>query len=130
MFCIKIKKLPSVTLFSKLHIKSEHINAVNRTKTYHSTLIFPSFRQYLDKKVRTSCPEMSTKQLGQLKQHRGRVNSMLSPILCSMFLRQYKHNILLSVLPTNILAAFSRVKMLPRSLKTDCNTLTLFCKHY
>ena len=31
MFRIKIKKLPSVTLFSKLNIESEHIYALNRT---------------------------------------------------------------------------------------------------
>ena len=58
----KNKKLPSVTLFSKLNVESEHINAVNRTKS-HSTLIFLCFRQYLDKKVGTSCPDLSTKQL-------------------------------------------------------------------
>ena len=28
---MKIKKLPSVTLFSKLNIESEHINAVNHS---------------------------------------------------------------------------------------------------
>ena len=33
------KKLPSVTLASKLNIESEHINAVNRTKNYHGALI-------------------------------------------------------------------------------------------
>ena len=63
----KNKKLPSVTLFSRLNIESEHINAVNRTKNYHSTLIFLCFRQYLDKKVGTSCAELSTRQLDQLE---------------------------------------------------------------
>ena len=36
------------TLFSKLNIESEHINTVNWTQNYHSTLIFLSFCQYLD----------------------------------------------------------------------------------
>ena len=35
----KNKKLPSVTLFRKLNIESEHLNAVHRTKNYHSTLV-------------------------------------------------------------------------------------------
>ena len=48
----KNEQLPSITLFSKLNLESEHINAVNRTKIYHSTLIFLCFRQYLDKKSR------------------------------------------------------------------------------
>ena len=53
------KKLTSATLFSKLNIESEHINAVNRTKTHHSTLIFLCFHQFLDKKVGISCPDLS-----------------------------------------------------------------------
>ena len=55
--CIKIKK--AVNLFSKLNIESKHINAVNRIKHYHNTLIILYFCQYLDKKVATSCPEFS-----------------------------------------------------------------------
>ena len=41
----KIKKLPFVTLFPKLNVESEQINAVNRI----------NFFQYLDKIVGTSC---------------------------------------------------------------------------
>ena len=41
--------MPPVTLFGKLNIESEHINAVNRTKNYHSTLIFLCFRPYFIK---------------------------------------------------------------------------------
>ena len=67
MFCIKIQKLPSVTLLSMLNIESKHINAVNRKKHYHSTLILLCFCQDLDKKVGTSCAELSTKQLDQLE---------------------------------------------------------------
>ena len=63
----KNKKLPSVTLFSRLNIEFEHINTINRTKNYYSTLIFLCFRQYLQKKVRASCAELSTKQLDQLE---------------------------------------------------------------
>ena len=51
-----------------LNIESKHINAVNRKKHYHSTLIL-CFRQDLDKKVGTSCAELSTKQLVQLEWH-------------------------------------------------------------
>ena len=58
----KNKKLQSVTLFSKLNVKSEHINTVNRTKN-HKIIIFLCFRQYFDKKVGISCPQLSTKQL-------------------------------------------------------------------
>ena len=36
----KNKKLPSVTLFSKMNIESEHMNAISRTKNCHGTLIF------------------------------------------------------------------------------------------
>ena len=50
----KNKKLPYVTLFSQLNIESEHINTVNKTKNYYSTLIFSCFPQYLDKKVGAS----------------------------------------------------------------------------
>ena len=60
MFCIKIKTLPSVTLFSRLNIKLKHNNMVKRTKNYDSNLITSCFRQYLDKKVGTSCPELLT----------------------------------------------------------------------
>ena len=42
----KNRKLPSVTLFRKLSTESENINAVNRTKNYHSILIFLCFRHY------------------------------------------------------------------------------------
>ena len=64
----KNEKLPSVILFSRLSIKSKlHINTVNRTKIYHVTLIFSCFHQYFDKKVGTSCVELSTKQLDQLE---------------------------------------------------------------
>ena len=56
----KNKKLPSVTLFSKLNIESEHINTLNTTKNYQSTLICLCFHQWLDKKVGTSCPELPT----------------------------------------------------------------------
>ena len=59
-FLHEIEKLPSLTLFSKLNIESELINAVNRTKNYHITLVFPCFRQYFNKKVGTSCPELKT----------------------------------------------------------------------
>ena len=48
----KNEKLFSVILFSRLSIKSKHINTVNRTKNYHITLIFSCFDQYLDKKSR------------------------------------------------------------------------------
>ena len=48
----KNKNLPHVILFSQLNIESEHINTVNKTKTYHRTLIFSCFPQYLDKKSR------------------------------------------------------------------------------
>ena len=73
MFCMK-RKLPSVTLFSSWNIESEHINAVNRIKNYHSTLIFLRFRRHLDKKSGASCSELSTKLLDQLERHRGRVS--------------------------------------------------------
>ena len=52
-----------------LNIESQHINAVNRQKHYHSTLILLCFRQDLDKKVGISCAELSTKQLDQLEWH-------------------------------------------------------------
>ena len=52
------KKLPSVTLFSKLNIESEDIITVNRTKKLSEYLICLYFHQCLDKKVRTSCPEL------------------------------------------------------------------------
>ena len=39
----KNKKISSATLFSKVNIESEHINTKNRTKNYHSTLIFLCF---------------------------------------------------------------------------------------
>ena len=42
-----------------MNILSEHINAVNRTKNYQSTLILLCFSQYLHKKVGTR-PELST----------------------------------------------------------------------
>ena len=45
------KKLPSLILFNKLNIELEYINIVNRTKKL--------LCQYLDKKVGTSCPELS-----------------------------------------------------------------------
>ena len=44
-----------------MNIESEHINAASRTKNYHSALIFLCFRQYLDKKLGKSCPELSVK---------------------------------------------------------------------
>ena len=49
----KNKKLPSLTLFSKFNIELEHINAVNRTKNNHSTLIFLCF---------LSCPQSKKKK--------------------------------------------------------------------
>ena len=54
----KNKKLPSVTFLKELNIESEHINTVNRKKTF-TTLIFLCFCQYFDEKVATSCPELS-----------------------------------------------------------------------
>ena len=51
------RKLSSVTLFIKLNTESEHINAVNRIKNYHSTLILLCFCQYLTEKVQASHPE-------------------------------------------------------------------------
>ena len=53
----KNNKLPSVNLFSKLNIRTH--NAVNWTKNYCSILIFLCFCQYLDKKMGTSCPDLS-----------------------------------------------------------------------
>ena len=49
----KNKKLPSLTLFSQFNIELEHINAVNRTKNNHSTLIFLCF---------LSCPQSKKKK--------------------------------------------------------------------
>ena len=46
-----MKKLPYVTIFIQLNIEPEHIEAENKTKNYHSTLIFSCLCQYLDKKV-------------------------------------------------------------------------------
>ena len=43
----------------KLNIESKHINTVNRTKKYNSTIMFLCSCQYLDKNVRTSCPAFS-----------------------------------------------------------------------
>ena len=69
LFCIK-KKLPHETLFAKLNSESEH------NTQYNSTLTFLCFHQYFDKKkVGTSCPELSTKQLGQLGWHCSRVST-------------------------------------------------------
>ena len=48
------------TVICKVNIELEHISAVNRTKNYHSTIIFLCSCQYLDEKVGTSCPELST----------------------------------------------------------------------
>ena len=50
---MKIKNCHLLTLFSKLNIESEHINEVNKTKNYHSILIFLCFHQSLDKKSRS-----------------------------------------------------------------------------
>ena len=58
-----------------MNIELEHNNAVKRTENDNSTLIFLCFRQFLDKKVRISCPELPRKQLGQIEQHRGRVST-------------------------------------------------------
>ena len=63
----KNKKVSSVTYSSKLNIEPEHINTVNRTNNYHSTQ-FLSFCQCIGKKLGTSCPELSTKQLDLLEQ--------------------------------------------------------------
>ena len=60
------KKLQSITLFSKLNIESEHLNTVKRMKNI-LLLIFLCFCQFLDKKVETSCPELSTEHLDQLE---------------------------------------------------------------
>ena len=92
-FSIKIKKYYLyVILFSKLNIESEHFNAVNRTKSYHSTLIFLCLRQYLEKRVGTSCPELSTNQLDHLERHLvALVDLMLSPSCATII----SHDILL-----------------------------------
>ena len=49
-FLHKNKKLQSLALYSKLNKESWHINTVNRTKNYHSTLILLCLCQYLYKK--------------------------------------------------------------------------------
>ena len=74
-----------------MNIESEHINAVNRTKSYHSICL----RQYLEKRVETSCPELSTKQLDQLERHLvALVDPMLSPSCATII----SHDILLDKL--------------------------------
>ena len=45
--------LPSVTLFSKLNIKSKHINTVNWIKNYYSTIVI-----IIIIIIGTSCPEL------------------------------------------------------------------------
>ena len=74
-FCIKIKKLPSASLVSKLKIELEHISTVKRKQNDNSTLLFLCFCQFLDKKVKTSCPELPRKQLDQLEQHCGCIST-------------------------------------------------------
>ena len=71
----KNKKLPSASLVSKLKIELEHINTVKRKQNDNSTLIFLCFCQFLDKKVKTSCPELPRKQLDQLEQHCGCIST-------------------------------------------------------
>ena len=71
----KNKKLPSASLVRKLKIELEHINTVKRKQNDNSTLIFLCFCQFLDKKVKTSCPELPRKQLDQLEQHCGCIST-------------------------------------------------------
>ena len=56
---LKNKKLPSLIVFGKLNIELEHINAANSSKN-SIIVLYLCFRQYLDKKVGASCPELST----------------------------------------------------------------------
>ena len=85
----KNEKLLPATRFSKFSNESEHINAVTRTKKTSQYSILLCFPKYLDKKVGTSCLELSKKQVDQLE-HTSRVSRFCVLALGSKSLRDYK----------------------------------------